>query len=106
MKDRRSWTYTMPTQLSGTTTVMYMKYEVLKVTDTYAEVRTTMMDKDKKNMMDPTVSKTEFYVMKPIDDAPTGEAPKVETGDETIKVEAGEFECQWSISEAAGMKTK
>jgi hypothetical protein len=83
-----------------------MKTEVVKVGEDYAEIRITMLDKDKNPMpgMEPTTQKISFRVPKSSGGTPTS-GPKAETKDETIKVEAGEFECTATTSEQNGFKS-
>jgi hypothetical protein len=103
-----TWTYKSTSKFSGTETVMYMKYEVTEVTEDKASVKVTMLDKDKKEneYMPPTTTE---YDLKPAkvegDAAPDVKTPEVKTTTETIKVEAGEFECTKYETEMAGNKT-
>jgi hypothetical protein len=71
------------------------------VTDTEATVKMTSMDKDKKPQGDPTEYPVKFETPKV--ETTGDEAPKVETKEETVKVEAGEFEC--TVTEMSGTKT-
>jgi hypothetical protein len=105
-KEGRSWTVKHTVKMSGMEDmVSYIQTDVVKVGDDYAEIKMTMLDKDKKpntSMGDPTV-KISFRVPKA-----TGtpkEAPKVETKDGTVKVEAGEFECTVTTVETNGYRT-
>jgi Ca2+-binding EF-hand superfamily protein len=105
-KEGRSWTVKSTMKMQGMDDmVSYMKTEVVKVGDDFAEIKMTMLDKDKKEMagMSPTTTKISFRVPKA--SGTPKEGPKVETKEETIKVEAGEFECIVTTVEANGSKT-
>ena len=103
-KEGRSWTVKSTIKMEGMDPmVTYMKTEVVKVGDDFAEIKTTMLDKDKKEMMPGTTTKISFRVPKA--SGTPGIVPKVETKDETIKVEAGEFECTVTTTDNAGTKT-
>jgi hypothetical protein len=95
------------TKMTGFESVSYMKTEVVKVGEDFAEIKTTMLDKDKNPMagMEPTTQKMSFRVPKANGGTAPKEGPKVETKDETIKVEAGEYECTATTMESNGMKT-
>jgi hypothetical protein len=100
-KEGRSWTVKNVTKIEGMDDmVSYSKSEVVKVTDAEATVKMTNMDKDKKPMGDPTEYPVKFDTPK---GETTGDAPKVEIKEETIKVEAGEFAC--TVTELSGTKT-
>ncbi len=104
-KEGRSWTMKTVAKVAGMEMVTYMKTEVVKVGDDYAEIKVTMLDKDKNPMMgmEPTTTKISFRVPKA--SGTPKEGPKVETKEETIKVEAGEFECIVTTVENNGYKT-
>lgn len=98
----RTWTHKSVTKMAGMDDmVSYMSYEITEVAADHAMQKMTMLDKDKKPMagMEPTTSKIEFKTA----DAPAGNAPKVETKEETVKVAAGEFEC--IVTEVSGTKS-
>ncbi|MCC7508695.1 MAG: EF-hand domain-containing protein [Planctomycetes bacterium] len=102
-KKGRNWTMRTESDYSGFKNTTYMKTEIIEVTETYAMVKYTMLDKDKKPMAMPaTETKLEFKTASGNGGTP-GEAPKTE--DETIKVEAGEFECVKTTTEANGAKS-
>ena len=98
----RSWTTKSVTKMEGMDDmVSYSKTEVVSVADDHAMIKMTMMDKDKKPMagMEPTETKIEFKTA----EAPAcgGDAPEVK--EETVTVEAGEFEC--IVTEVSGTKS-
>ncbi|MBK8208525.1 MAG: EF-hand domain-containing protein [Planctomycetes bacterium] len=103
-KKGRTWTMRTESDYSGFKNTSYMKTEIIEVTETYAMVKYTMLDKDKKAYpgMEPTETKLEFKTATGNGGTPA-EAPKTE--DETIKVEAGEFECVKTTTEANGAKS-
>ena len=117
LKEGRSWTIKNITKIEGMDPmVSYTLTTVVKVGDDYAEIETSMLDKDKKPMMGMPATKTklEFRVPKSTGAQPK-DVPKVETKTETIKVEAGEFEClmvevsgtkSWSSKKFAGLLVK
>ncbi|MEZ5992502.1 MAG: hypothetical protein R3E76_09125 [Planctomycetota bacterium] len=100
-KEGRKWKLKSVTKIEGMDDmVSFMEYEITKVADDHAMQKMTMLDKDGKQTMDPTESKIEFKTA----EAPActgGEA--VEMKEETVKVEAGEFECY--VTEVAGTKS-
>ncbi len=104
-KQGRTWTWKSTSKMAGTENVAYMKYEVIKVADDHAMVKMTMLDKDKKpnEYVKPQEQKIEFKTAE--GGEAEGEAPEVETTDETVKVEAGEFECTKTEMESNGTKT-
>jgi hypothetical protein len=98
----RSWTIKNVIKIEGfDDNVSYTKTEVVKVTENDATYKMTMLDADKKPYagMEPMELSIKFVVP----GATSNDAPKIETKDETIKVEAGEFEC--TLTEMAGIKT-
>lgn len=97
----RSWTTKTTANYGGIEMVTYTKTEVLEVGDDFAKIKTTVLDKDKKEMMPGTETKISFRVAS----GSGGTAPEVKTEEETIKVEAGEYECVKVTVEAAGTKT-
>lgn len=103
-KKGRTWTMRTESDYSGFKNTSYMKTEIIEVTETYAMVKYTMLDKDKKAFpgMEPTETKLEFKTATGNGGTPA-EAPKTE--EETIKVEAGEFECVKTTTEANGAKS-
>lgn len=102
-KEGRKWKLKSVTKMEGMDDmVSFMEYEITKVADDHAMQKMTMLDKDGKPMagMDPTETKIPFATA----EAPActgGEA--VEMKEETVKVEAGEFECY--VTEVAGTKS-
>jgi Ca2+-binding EF-hand superfamily protein len=103
-KEGRSWTVKNVSEFMGTENITYTKTEVIKVAADHCVIKITMMDKDKKPFagMAATEMKVEFKTA--AGGTPEG-APKIkDLGTETIKVEAGEFECQVTevVTEAAG----
>ncbi len=84
-------TWTHKTEVAGN--VSFTKNEVTKVEADHSMVKTTMMDKDKKEMMAPSENKiqTKFDAPAPVKDAPVKEARKAEK--KKVKVAAGEFDC-------------
>jgi Ca2+-binding EF-hand superfamily protein len=101
----RSWTWKSTANYAGTEMVSYIKYEVLEVGDTWVKVKMTTMDKDKKEYpgMAPTETKMDFGS----GSGSGGAAVDMKTlADETVKVEAGEFECKVTEVEVSGNKTK
>ena len=71
--------------------VSYMVTEITKVAADHAMMKTTMLDKDKKEMMAGTETKIEFKTAEPVKCAKPVEAKKPE--EKKVKVEAGEFDC-------------
>jgi hypothetical protein len=71
--------------------VSYMVTEITKVDKDFAMMKTTMLDKDKKEMAPGTETKIEFKTAEPVKDAKPVEAKKPE--EKKVKVEAGEFDC-------------
>lgn len=102
-KEGRKWKHKSVTKIEGMDDmVSFTEYEITKVADDHAMQKMTMLDKDGKPMagMEPTETKIPFATA----EAPActgGEAP--EMTEETITVEAGEFECY--VMENAGTKT-
>ncbi len=101
-KKGRSWTIRTEGDFSGFKHISYVKTEITEVTETYAMVKYTTMDKDMKPLGAPaTETKLEFRAATGNGGTP-GDAPKIE--EETIKVEAGEFECLKVSIDANGTK--
>jgi hypothetical protein len=74
--------------------VNYSKTEVVTVEKDYAEIKMYFLDKDKQPMPGMPESEPVRVEFKQADPAvPPAEQPAVETTEETIKVEAGEFVC-------------
>lgn len=71
--------------------ISYMVTEITKVDKDYAMMKTTMLDKDKKEMAPGTETKIEFKTAEPVKDAKPVEPKKPE--EKKVKVEAGEFDC-------------
>ncbi|MCB9934976.1 MAG: hypothetical protein H6840_04710 [Planctomycetes bacterium] len=90
-------------KVAGNDMVTYSKFEIVKSDDKGYVAKSTSYDKDKKETFSQEMPLVEWP--KPVADT-GGEAPKVTTTEETIKVEAGEFECIVMETEAAGSKTK
>lgn len=97
-KKGRNWTMKTVVNIQGMDPmVTYMKTEVVEVAEDHAMVKFWMMDKDKKpfaGMPEPEPTKIQFTA--PAEpggnpDDPEGMVRRVET----IKVEAGEFECDF-----------
>lgn len=87
--------------------VTYNKSEVIDVTDKAAKVKMWSLDKDKKPMAGMEAgTEMEIKFETPKVDAPKCGAKAPEVKKETIKVAAGEFECNVMETEAAGSKTK
>ncbi|MBK8206212.1 MAG: hypothetical protein IPK87_05360 [Planctomycetes bacterium] len=100
----RSWTTKTVMTIAGMPDPMisYTKMEVLSVDDNGAKYKMTTMDKDKKE----TYSADQEMKFTVVDTpACTGTAAPKMT-EETVKVEAGEFECYVVESEAGGVKSK
>jgi len=102
-KKGRTWTWKSVSKYSGFEMVAYTKQEVVEVTDTKAKIKTTSMDKDKKETYS-SEYEIEFSTTT-TDGTKDGTAKAPEMTEEKIKVEAGEYECQKWTSEAAGNKT-
>ncbi len=104
-KEGRTWMIKSTSKFNGTELVSYMKYEVKSVADDHAIVVFTMLDKDKKpnEYIKPTEQKIEF--VKATEGNGNSDAPEVKTVEETIKVDAGEFECTKTETEVGGNKT-
>ncbi|MCB9932768.1 MAG: hypothetical protein H6841_05020 [Planctomycetes bacterium] len=77
-------------KVAGNDMVTYSKFEIVKSDDKGYVAKSTSYDKDKKETFSQEMPLVEWP--KPVADT-GGEAPKVTTTEETIKVEAGEFEC-------------
>ncbi|MBE7492853.1 MAG: hypothetical protein HS108_14015 [Planctomycetes bacterium] len=94
-KKGRNWTTRMTVSMEGVTPfVNYSKTEVVTVEKDYAEIKMYFLDKDKQpmpGMPEPEPVRVEFKQADPA--VPPAEQPAVETTEETIKVEAGEFVC-------------
>lgn len=97
----RSWMTKTTANYGGFETVSYSKIEVLEVGDDYAKIKITSLDKDKKEVFPGMETKVSFRVAS----GSGGTAPEVKTEEETVKVEAGEYECLKVTVEAAGTKT-
>lgn len=102
-KQGRSWTTKSVMTIAGMPDPMisYTKMEVLSFDDKGAKVKMTTMDKDKKE----TYSADQDIPFATAT-GDTGDAPKVEMKEETVKVEAGEFECYVVEQETGGVKSK
>ncbi len=102
-KKGRSWTLKMVNKTGDNETIMYSKTEVIDNTDKEITIKMTTMDKDKKNMMDPTESKfpkaTEAAA-----NAPKVDPPKQEDGGE-VEAAGKKWKTWKTVSEAAGVKT-
>jgi hypothetical protein len=97
-----SWRVRNVTQMEGMDDmVSYMHTEVIEVTDDYAKTKMTMLDADGEpnEHVPPTESEVPFTTA----EATNGDAPEVEQTEESITVEAGEFNC--IVTEAGGVKT-
>ncbi|MBE7492854.1 MAG: hypothetical protein HS108_14020 [Planctomycetes bacterium] len=97
-----SWTVKNEMDAGGTKMVTHSKTEVVEVAADHAMIKMWTLDADMKpmaGMPEPTPTKIEFKTA----DAPAGNAPKVETKEETVEVKAGKFEC--TVTENAGTKT-
>jgi hypothetical protein len=89
-------------KMGDTETVSYMKIEIVKSDDKGYVSKMWTYDKDKKE----TYSAENPMVEWPKPVADTGGTPvKVETTEETIKVEAGEFKTTKTTMDTAGTKT-
>lgn len=99
----RTWMLKSSANYGGMEMISYIKYEVLEVGDTWSKVKTTVLDKDKKEYpgMAPTEQKMEFGT----GSGNAADAPK-ELGTETVKTDAGEFECTIYEQEVSGNKSK
>lgn len=90
----RSWTHRLKTRMSGVDTFgTQTKVEVVSVGDDSCEIRTTLLDRDGKPLAGapPLTSKMEFRML---EGGATGSNARMAlTKQETIRVEAGEFEC-------------
>lgn len=84
--------------------VSFTQWTVKSVAADHAMVEMAMFDADGKpnEWVKPSESKIEFATAT----GTTGDAPKVETKEESIEVKAGKFDCIVTETEAAGMKTK
>jgi Ca2+-binding EF-hand superfamily protein len=88
LKKGRTWLIRSTTNIAGMDPIVnYTKWEVLEVGEKSARCRMTMLDKDKKETHSQEIE-IEFRAAEG-----NGDAPEVETREETVKVEAGEFEC-------------
>lgn len=103
-EEGRKWKHKSVTKMDGMEDmVSYTAYEVITVGDDAATYKMTMLDKDGEPMAgaEPTETEVKFETPEVTD---TGaDAPEVETTEETITVEAGEFEC--TVTEMSGTKT-
>lgn len=113
----KGWSWTMKNEMDagGTKMVSHSKTEVVEVAADHAMIKMWTLDADMKpmaGMPEPTPTKIEF---KTADAAAAGNAPKVETKEETIEVKAGKFECivtensgtkVWSSKEYPGLTVK
>jgi Ca2+-binding EF-hand superfamily protein len=97
----RSWMTRTTANYGGFEVVSYTRTEVLEVGDDYAKIKVTSLDKDKKEMAPGMETRISFRVAS----GTGGTAPEVKTEDETITVEAGEYECVKTTVDTAGMKT-
>lgn len=101
-KKGRKWTAKTTTKLEGMDDIIsYFKAEVIKVGANSATVSYTVLDKDRKPMAGLPANETEIEFREAEDD--WGDRPEVKTTEETIKVEAGEFEC--TVTEVSGTKS-
>jgi hypothetical protein len=102
-KKGTTWTTKHVTKIAGMDDmVSYAKNEVTEVTKKSAKMKMWMLDKDKKPMAGMEAG-TEYEVKFAVADVePDPDAPKIEVTEETIKVEAGEFEC--FVTDANGTK--
>ena len=104
-KQGRTWMH-KTTMVVGTMKIEnYMKWEILEVTETHATYKLSMLDADKKETYS-SESKIEFNTPKPAEGGETPESPAIETTEETVTVEAGEFDCTVYTSTANGTTTK
>ncbi|MCA8916539.1 MAG: EF-hand domain-containing protein [Planctomycetes bacterium] len=96
----RSWTVKLTTGLAGMDPVIqYAKTEVIDASGSWAKIRVTLLDKDMKpGSLPASESKVQFKTGKPRGDA--------EVTEETIKVEAGEFDCNVVTITANGQTTR
>ena len=100
-KKGRTWTWKSVSKYSGFEMVAYTKQEVIEVTDTKAKIKTTSMDKDKKETYSSEME-MKFEKAEATKDGAT--APEMKQSEEKIKVEAGEFECIKYEGESGGYK--
>jgi len=96
-KKGRTWTHKTVGKCMGREDVSYDKYEVLEVTETGAKVKVSTLDKDKKELFSETLDFEFKAVSRDGGKSDGGAAIKVTY--ETIKVEAGVFECQKATGE-------
>lgn len=101
-KKGRTWTWKNTAKYSGFEMISYTKQEVIEVSDTKAKIKTTTMDKDKKETYS---SDYEIEFAATTTDGSSDGTKAPEMTEEKIKVEAGEFECMKWTSEAGGSKT-
>ena len=89
LKKGRTWLIKSVSDVPGMgETVTFTKWEVLEVGDTSATCKMSTLDKDQNE----TYSTEIVIEFKAAGDLPEG-APEVEVKEETLTVEAGEFEC-------------
>lgn len=98
-KEGRSWLLKNEMEVAGNKMVTFTKTEVTKVADDHAMIKTTSLKEDKTEQAPGTETKIEFATAEATDTS--GEAAPEPTK-ETVKVEAGEFECY--VTENAGTK--
>lgn len=96
-KKGRTWTHKTVSKCMGREDVSYDKYEVLEVTETGAKVKWSRLDKDKKEL-DSETGDIEFKAVSR-DGGKSDGGAAVKVTYETIKVEAGVFECQKATGE-------
>lgn len=100
----KGWSWTMKNEMDagGTKMVTHSKTEVVEVAADHAMIKMWTLDADMKpmaGMPEPTPTKIPFTAA---DTTAAGNAPKVETKEETVEVKAGKFEC--IVTESAGTK--
>ncbi|MCC6575122.1 MAG: hypothetical protein IT462_15200 [Planctomycetes bacterium] len=101
-KEGRAWTVkTVVTTNGATPSVNFIRYEILKVTDTECVYKMVTMDKDKKEQWLSTDRKFSFLSTKAAEEALAAAKPITAN----IAVEAGQFVCRKFESETNGVKT-
>ncbi|MHC4840661.1 MAG: hypothetical protein ACYTDT_06795 [Planctomycetota bacterium] len=102
-KEGRKWKHKSVTSIEGMDDMIsFMEYEIIEVTEKHAVQKMTMTDKNGEPFagVKPTETTIKFKIPESVEDDDEIEAPEMES--ETIKVEAGEFECH--VTDLGGTK--
>lgn len=102
-KKGRSWTLKSVSKMGDTETISYTKTDVVDNTDKEITIKTTTMDKEKKETYSGE-SKIPKATEAPAANAPKVEAPKQEDGGE-VEAAGKKWKTWKTVSEANGMKT-